>query len=241
MAEIVLVHGAWRGPWCWQKVQEYLQRDGHRVHAPALTRKGRQQQAANFETYLDCIQKLLTKCARPVVLAGHGTAGALVAEAAARMPGQVERLSLVAGLVPPPGKSIMECLQENPASALRGNLQVKNGFAEPVAAVLRSALYHGCSKELFEFAEERRQPEPLLPLNSPLRLNRQGLAGVPISYIECIEDQTVHISLQRTMAEELGCNPVITLQTGNAPFFSAPAALAAAIAETGIERETMRS
>jgi hypothetical protein len=30
-----LIHGAWHGGWCWQRVAEILQRAGHSVLAPA--------------------------------------------------------------------------------------------------------------------------------------------------------------------------------------------------------------
>ena len=36
-ATFVLVHGAWHGGWCWQRVVHRLQARGHRVYAPTLT------------------------------------------------------------------------------------------------------------------------------------------------------------------------------------------------------------
>ncbi len=40
MANFVLVHGAWHGGWCWQRVTAALQLGGHRVHAVTLTGLG---------------------------------------------------------------------------------------------------------------------------------------------------------------------------------------------------------
>jgi len=37
MATFVLVHGAWHGGWCWQKVIPFLEAAGHEVYAPTLT------------------------------------------------------------------------------------------------------------------------------------------------------------------------------------------------------------
>jgi hypothetical protein len=37
MATFVLVHGAWHGAWCWQRVVRLLTRAGHDVFAPTLT------------------------------------------------------------------------------------------------------------------------------------------------------------------------------------------------------------
>src|SRR5215475_3975366 len=37
MATFVLVHGAWFGGWCWQKVVSLLEAGGHEVYAPTHT------------------------------------------------------------------------------------------------------------------------------------------------------------------------------------------------------------
>src|SRR6266436_415053 len=36
----VLVHGAWHGGWCWRRVADSLQRQGHKVFTPTLTGLG---------------------------------------------------------------------------------------------------------------------------------------------------------------------------------------------------------
>ena len=40
MANFVLVHGAWHGGWCWQRVVERLHAQGHRAHAVTLKPSG---------------------------------------------------------------------------------------------------------------------------------------------------------------------------------------------------------
>ncbi|MCW2620092.1 MAG: putative hydrolase or acyltransferase of alpha/beta superfamily, partial [Modestobacter sp.] len=37
MSTFVLVHGAWHGGWCWDRVVPLLRAAGHEVHAPTLT------------------------------------------------------------------------------------------------------------------------------------------------------------------------------------------------------------
>ncbi len=37
MATFVLVHGAWHGGWCWQKVIPLLEEAGYEVYTPTLT------------------------------------------------------------------------------------------------------------------------------------------------------------------------------------------------------------
>ena len=33
----VLVHGAWHGGWCWRRVSDLLEKQGHKVFTPTLT------------------------------------------------------------------------------------------------------------------------------------------------------------------------------------------------------------
>ena len=40
MSTYVLVHGAWHGPWCWEKVVPLLKQAGHRVETPDLSGYG---------------------------------------------------------------------------------------------------------------------------------------------------------------------------------------------------------
>lgn len=40
MSTVVLVHGAWHGGWCWQRLAPLLRAAGHDVHHPTLTGLG---------------------------------------------------------------------------------------------------------------------------------------------------------------------------------------------------------
>ena len=48
----VLIHGAWHGGWCWQRVAEILQRAGHSVLAPTLSGVGERSHRAGLEINL---------------------------------------------------------------------------------------------------------------------------------------------------------------------------------------------
>ena len=63
MANFVLVHGAWHGGWCWQRVTKALQQDGHRVHAVTLTGLGERAHllspAITLDTHIDDVLGLI--------------------------------------------------------------------------------------------------------------------------------------------------------------------------------------
>lgn len=53
MADVVLVHGAWHGSWCWDEVAERLRAAGHRVVAPTLTGLAERRHLLGPEVTLD--------------------------------------------------------------------------------------------------------------------------------------------------------------------------------------------
>jgi pimeloyl-ACP methyl ester carboxylesterase len=49
----VLVHGAWHGGWCWRRVADLLERQGHKVFAPTLTGVGDRSHLLSKDIVLD--------------------------------------------------------------------------------------------------------------------------------------------------------------------------------------------
>ena len=47
METFVLVHGAWHGGWCWQRVAPLLRAPGHEVFTPTLTGLGERAHLAS--------------------------------------------------------------------------------------------------------------------------------------------------------------------------------------------------
>src|SRR5215472_1115316 len=49
----VLVHGAWHGGWCWRRVADLLEKQGHKVFAPTLTGLGERSHLMSKDIVLD--------------------------------------------------------------------------------------------------------------------------------------------------------------------------------------------
>ena len=87
MTDIVLVHGAWHGGWCWREVAERLRSAGHRVFAPTLTgladRAHLLSRETGLETHiLDIVNLLEWEELDDAVLCGHSYGGMVVTGAA---------------------------------------------------------------------------------------------------------------------------------------------------------------
>jgi pimeloyl-ACP methyl ester carboxylesterase len=83
MATFVLVHGAWHGAWCWQRVSDILTARGHKVLAPTLTGVGERAHLLHADIDLDTHIADIVAAIREhrlsnVVLVGHSYGGLVI-------------------------------------------------------------------------------------------------------------------------------------------------------------------
>jgi len=115
MATFVLVHGAWRGSWCWKRVRKALQSEGHDVFTPTLTGVGERSHllssSVNLETHIDDVVNLIQwEDLRDVVLCGHSYGGCVVSGAADRVSERIRALVYLDAFVLQNGQSLLETL-----------------------------------------------------------------------------------------------------------------------------------
>jgi pimeloyl-ACP methyl ester carboxylesterase len=115
MSHLVLVHGAWHGGWCWDRVRPELLAAGHRVSTPTLAGLGGRRAELSPQVSLgqhvdDVVDAIAAAGARShddVVLVGHSYAGVVVREAADRLPEGVARIVLLDAWVGGDGDSML--------------------------------------------------------------------------------------------------------------------------------------
>ncbi|HKI75494.1 MAG TPA: alpha/beta fold hydrolase, partial [Pseudomonadales bacterium] len=123
MSHFVLIHGAWHGGWCWNKVIPFLEERGHTVAAPDLPLE------QPFEAYVDTALAAIDEASGPVILVGHSLGGVVITQVAERVPQKIERLVYVTAFAfNPDGSDTFPALAgANVASALRGNMDFIDG------------------------------------------------------------------------------------------------------------------
>ncbi|HYJ10736.1 MAG TPA: alpha/beta fold hydrolase [Polyangiaceae bacterium] len=125
MAEILLVHGAWHGQWCWQDFAGRLSERGHRARAARL----RGHDAApgriwyRIRDYVEDLRREVSQSERTPVLVGHSMGGLVVQKYLEHQPapGAVLMASL------PPGGTFPLCwrlLRKYPLTFLKANLSL---------------------------------------------------------------------------------------------------------------------
>lgn len=85
---ILLVHGAWHGPWCWDNFVDYLSRRGHDVRTVQL--RGHTGQGDRIwyrlHHYVEDVQRAAAEFSAPPILVGHSLGGLLVQQYLERHP-----------------------------------------------------------------------------------------------------------------------------------------------------------
>jgi pimeloyl-ACP methyl ester carboxylesterase len=115
MSTFVLVHGAWHGGWCWKRVRQTLQAQGHNVFTPTLTgvadRSHLLSPAVNLDTHIDDVINLIRwEELSDVVLCGHSYGGCVVSGVADRIPERIGALVYLDAFVLEDGESLHQTL-----------------------------------------------------------------------------------------------------------------------------------
>jgi pimeloyl-ACP methyl ester carboxylesterase len=129
MATFVLVHGAWHGGWCWQRLVRLLTRAGHDVFAPTLTglceRSHLLTPATDLNTHiLDIVNELKWKELKDVVIVGHSYGGMVISGVAEKMEQAIASFVMLDAFMPENGQSVVDifppAMREEFLAAARG-------------------------------------------------------------------------------------------------------------------------
>lgn len=109
----VLVHGAWHGGWCWQRVARLLCAAGHDVYTPTLTGLGDRShllsESVTLDTHASDILSLLHfEDLTAVTLVGHSYGGMVIAAVAGKAADRLRRLIFIDAFLPESGKALRD-------------------------------------------------------------------------------------------------------------------------------------
>lgn len=113
----VLVHGAFRGGWIWQKVQRILQSKNFETFAPSLTGAGEKVHLLSAEITLetwiwDIVNLLKYKDLTDVVLVGHSQGGIVIQAVAEEVSEKVSKMIFIDAPVLRDGECALDILPQ---------------------------------------------------------------------------------------------------------------------------------
>ena len=227
----VLVHGAWHGAWCWEKLKTELESRGHKVVTLDMPGHGDDKtdlKTVTMDSYINAVGDLVNKEANPVILVGHSMGGLVTASVAEKYPSKIKSLVFLAAFLPKNGESLLSIEGRNPNPTIPMNLipSADTVYFDLVEANIQSLFYGDCTAADVTWAKSKLTSQAIAPLATPVSLTDANYGSVTRYYIECKNDGAVSIDLQKDMYTASPCKAVFTMNTSHSPFISAPADLA---------------
>ena len=184
MATFVLVHGAWHGSWCWKRVRQALQAQGHNVFTPTLTGVGERSHLSSplvtLDTHIDDVVNLIRwEELSNVVLCGHSYAGCVISGVADRIPERIARLIYLDAFVLEDGESLHAAL---PPAQRDLQLELTKQYGDGWKVPPIPAEVFGVNATDRDWVDRQCTLQSLATFQQPVRLTR-GTAVIPTTYI----------------------------------------------------------
>ena len=236
---LVLVHGAWHGAWCWQRVLPLLQAQGLAAHAVTLTGVGERAHLLSgqirLSTHIADVLGLIDSLELPrVLLVGHSYGGLVITGAADALIKRhkpevaLHGLFYVDAVTPHPGESWSS---QHTAETVAARLKLAAEQGAGVAIPPPDAAAFGLTGADRDWDNRRQTPQPLGVYQDTLHFDAHAVATVPRTFIDCTAPALPTIAVMRQRVRTEPGWTVHELATGHDPMVSTPADLTRLLAQ----------
>lgn len=231
MSTYVLIHGAWYGGWCWDKVVPLLEKEGHKVEAPDLPGHGNDKTPIpeiSLQSYADRVCQILDSQPEPVILVGHSMGGIVITQASEYRPEKIQLLVYLTAFLLQNGEFLLQHAEGDKEALVLPNLIMSEdqSYATVKEEALKEVFYVDCSDEDVKRAKSLLVAQAAAPFATPVNTTEEKFGRVPRVYISCLRDKAISPVVQENMYTALPCEKIISMDTSHSPFFSAPEELA---------------
>lgn len=225
-ATFVLVHGAWHGGWCWERVATRLRAEGRRVFTPTLTGLGERAhllgRQVNMTTHIDDVVGVLeAEELTGVVLCGHSYGGIVITGVAARAKARVKQLVYLDSALVEDGESWSSAHTEEVKMERRRLAEPSGGVSMPVP---KAEVFGLSDPKDLEWVQRRLTPQPFAPYDQKMHWGGPIGNGLPKLYVDCTAPAYAGLA---PVKQKVRANPrdwpLAELATGHDAMVSAPA------------------
>ena len=232
----LLVHGAFHGAWCWERIVPELAKLGHTglpIDLPGHGADPTPIAGVSLEANAERIVCHLRAATEPVVLVSHSLGGMPATQAAAIEPDKVAQLIYVTALVPADGQRMADLPQRADDDPV-GNYLLHDepaGVFTFLRERARETMYGRCDELVAASAVARLEPESRRAAAGRVRLRFDPLASIPAAYVQCLYDRAISIERQRAICRARSVQLIRMLDADHSPFLSRPVGLARHLAD----------
>lgn len=184
----VLVHGAWHGGWCWQRVSSILRGNGAIVYTPTLSGLGEHRNTlspvVNLETHItDIVNLIEMEDLHDVILVGHSYAGAVIEGVADRIPQRLRKLVFLDPVLVESGQSVLSAINAPSVTADVTKSAAKDGgLTIPAWPVSIFGIKDSADAR---WVEQRLTGQPFRTFTQKLTLGHPLGNHLPLIFIAC--------------------------------------------------------
>jgi pimeloyl-ACP methyl ester carboxylesterase len=225
----VLIHGAWHGGWCWERVIKELEKSGHTAEAPTMPGHNPDDNRSDikFENYVTKIIEVLNKQASPVVLVGHSSAGFLMQSAAPKVPDKIAQLIFLNAFILPNGKCQFDLVPPEASEGMTAAANASSDNSVPVIEdFVRNQLMGGESAEMQDALISRLVPQPIAIFTTPVSTVDFAELTIPKTVLFCKDDASLPPGAYLGMAQGLGDYNLIEVAGSHEAVFTNPGVVA---------------
>ncbi len=211
---VVLVHGAWHGSWCWDRVTPFLDAAGIHWVAPDLPSVSDAASGANQKEDNWAVRSALDELPgdAKAILLGHSRGGTVITEAGTHdRVGHLVYLAAFLGLenedtTPYRSNDLNKCLQVQDDGTVTVNPELG-----------KAVFYNEHDENDFLWAQQRLAAQSFMPFEGESELAWQTK---PSTYVICRHDNALPVAGQRRMAAR--ATHSIEWDTDHSPFVYRP-------------------
>lgn len=214
---VLLVHGAWHGPWCWDRVRPALEQAGFVPYTVELPSHGDDTGAlGGLHDDAMVVRAAAADLPDGLIVVAHSYGGAAAGEGVADAP-NVRHLVYLAAFMLDIGESILGAIGGSPPPFWEGTPDGRAWRTRNPEDVF----FNDCSPPDTEWAVNRLQPQSASSFTETL--DGAAWRDRSATYVLCERDQALPVFAQEAMSKR--ATDVVRLDSGHSPFLSRPGEL----------------
>jgi len=231
MKTYLLLHGAMRGAWLWDRLIPLLEKGGATVIAydlPGHGKRATEREGVNMSAYInDVVSYIKKQDLSDLILVGHSMSGIIISKVAEEVPERIRHLVYLAAVFPQDGDALIDLLTKERQESLRKLEGKATELFGPLEA-LRPNYFTDQEGADKEFYLKQLTPQPLAVFFKKISLKRFSDLKIPRTYLMGLRDKALPLDLTRGFAERLGVKP-LELDAGHDMMVARPQEVAEAL------------